>query len=505
MAKISTAVLCCAIAVISLTSAFGCPSCGGQSESIGSRPSHYLGSADKMGRLLIWFDLGSVKLSDDLRLPVKLSFTSAREVNSTVLGQGWSIPILESRIYPGAENYLILSQLGGRTLFLILDNKTGLYVSRNTHWIARNVRPGDFEVRGPGEVKFTYHNGIVQSANFKDFSLKWIYENDRFSRIEKSDGKPILTAFYEPNAARPGKIRMNDEEFDLRYADMPLIQQVGGLPVISAVSPSLTSIASPDQQLSLEVVANRNGNLEAKLHDQRRETTKDYIWNGLDGLLKSDEKWSYSFRQSQGDEGGAIVERTNASAERESFEATPNFTKYTGPDGLTTTRYFMRTAGPAYGLPRKFEVGKNGKIVKATKWSYDEAGALIRRAVGEHVEMWSRSKAGIVVEYTRTLRGEILERMGYDDEGRLVERQTGRNLFKYSYDGGQVVMQRFVDGKYCHSAINPGGDLREKLQVASEDGSAKQLADSFAGLPIEPKAVEKALRLTRELAEQLKK
>ncbi len=54
-----------------------------------SRPHTYLGPTDPVGCVNVWFELGSAKLSDGTKLPLRLLFNTGPSSGRPLIGRFW--------------------------------------------------------------------------------------------------------------------------------------------------------------------------------------------------------------------------------------------------------------------------------------------------------------------------------------------------------------------------------------------------------------------------------
>lgn len=425
--------------------AVGCPSCGGAEVAIGNRPDYYLGNTDRFGHFAVWFKLATVQLSHGAKLPVYVSYNAGDRRSDTIFGAGWHCPSLESRILPVSERHLALTLLGGQTVNLYRRGGAEEYASYDTLWRGRDTGGGRIEVLGPGKSHFRYKDGRIQSVKIKDDNLEWSYAGEETAAIFRN-GKPLIELVRGPGETKPGVLRIDGKDFQLQYQKLPLFASLHGIPTVVEFSQVLSRITSAEKTLDLPIIAQEDGTVEMEIADSLSPKSRKYQWDGITGLLESDEKWTYSVEASRVKDR-FIVQRTDSKGVLESYESTPVFTRHILPSGGAKVRRFIKLPGVGYGKLRSESIiDKAGKVVAETKWAYDEKWNLIRRTSGQEMLEWFRSDEGDLIRETRKFAGNLVREIKYDDQGRIASRMDGKDLFEYSYDDGGKVVKRFIDG-----------------------------------------------------------
>lgn len=143
---------------------------------------------DRYGNAFYKLELGELG-----RIPVYLCWTSDKEVRSPYLGEGWSIPFLESRIVPVSEKTLRMHQPDG---FVRYFHKEGDVYVGGRIWSA--VRKGDaIKVTadpkdGLPKSEFTFSRGRLVKMDCEEGSFT--FRNDANGISVRGAGKTLSIA-----------------------------------------------------------------------------------------------------------------------------------------------------------------------------------------------------------------------------------------------------------------------------------------------------------------------
>lgn len=160
-------------------------------------PVNPMGWSDYNGTLSIWVNGDwKVPLGGGETLPLRFKFSSDQDrIEDGLLGEGWWIPLLESRVLLRYDGSVRITALGGESYYYYHHrDRPGTLRSRNRQWNAVGKIEGLLEVTGPGGWSYHYERGrIVRALSPGGRAVRWIYdENDRVEALVDREGKVLL-------------------------------------------------------------------------------------------------------------------------------------------------------------------------------------------------------------------------------------------------------------------------------------------------------------------------
>src|SRR5882724_6313648 len=121
-----------AFATILSLSALQADACGLRQD----KPHAHFDGADEQGHVLVAETLGNLDLGDNLSLPIYAVFQSNWQSSSPYLGQGWMLPLLESKIVQIDDNTFQLWTPDGWYQFMGRDSTTNTILNGQGGWKA---------------------------------------------------------------------------------------------------------------------------------------------------------------------------------------------------------------------------------------------------------------------------------------------------------------------------------------------------------------------------------
>lgn len=417
-----------------------------------SRPKKRLGFSTYQGKIVLWSELQPVQLSDGTLLPLRLRFSSEPNAGAPVFGRFWWCPLLESTVLAQNENTYLLSTLGGRTVFMG-KKENGALTSGDTRYSGQIISASTDLIKADG-WEYQYVNGRLQSAKREDgIELTWKYDGqNRFGSLVEVGKGPILTLEYSPQEQVPSAITVNQTRYDLTSQEIPVVQNVAGVPLVGGYQSSLASIQGGPVSEKFPIQLDPEGNYTMKYRSNIDEQ-RDFVWGAASGTLISDGKWTYQI--SEKEDAPPLVARTNRGGEKESYyyNAKTGESEYLQPDGTLVTRLYFMNGGPNQFKIRKLVKSKNGKEMETQLWSYDEQGRLIRETYGGFERAMSYHENGALAQRLESSEGKQVRLEQFDEQGRIVEKTRRNKTYRYLYDSGKTIVQRMEAGKVIATKV----------------------------------------------------
>ncbi|PTX94069.1 hypothetical protein DB345_21150 [Spartobacteria bacterium LR76] len=458
-----------------------------------TRPHKFLGFSDDKGALVVWTELVDLRLSDGNTLPLRLRFGGATKGNGS-FGPHWSMPLLDSTLVRLNEKRLILSTLGGRTIYLRLL-KDGGYSSRDGTYVARMTSDSETILETKG-WKLRYVGGKIKDlVTDKGVQVEWIWEGAKFQAIREKTRGDILRFEYAGSDPKPTSIMTTDGRYSLDWQQVPRV--VPGAPgtLVAGYDTELARISRlfVDEQFPIELLP--SGELQMK-YRSLSDPLRDFVWKPGDGAIVSDGEATY--QRSGGTETVPLTmvrQFADGTTESYFYNKKIGYSEYKQPDGLTTARSYFLASGPLYLKIRELTQSRDGREILVQKWSYDEAGRLIRERLGKSLKEWTYGPEGGLISYRESLGDKVLYSELYDQSGRIAERVRKGDTFKYSYQAGEILVDWYQGEKLIAQVSRDPRTGLERTLV--QDPQTKQLKVEREFMPL-TKAVSEAQRAIQQ-------
>ena len=341
------------------------------------KPHTHFDGTDEQGHVLFVDSLGDLTLGDGLKFPIFAMFNSNWKSSSPYLGQGWMLPLLESKIVQIDDNTFQLWQPDGSYQFMGRNKPTDTILNGQGGWKAE-INGDTITAWASCGWKLTYNQGKLTSITTpQNRTLDLVYNNGRVTAMQEN-GATVLAVQTDSQSGKVTGLTFNDKTIGIEQTDKPVIQQIGGKNMVGSMAPSLSKLTLPDRT-SKSYNYKATGNLEPTLTvDGQRHLS----WDPVTSLIKTDGEWTYGLKPIEGSSDVAFT-RTNVQGQSEAYEdnsATGVIIQKT-LDG-TETKTYRFTSGILAGKIRKIEEVKNDTSTVVLKNSYDETGHLIRKEQG---------------------------------------------------------------------------------------------------------------------------
>jgi len=424
-----------------------------------SHPHTYLGPTDSDGLVNFWYELGSAKLSDGTKLPVRLLFNTGPSLGRPLLGKFWWCPLLEMTFLPQNELYSIMSTFGGRKIWL-KKNKDGTFKSPDGAYAGRMVSPVECAIT-TADWEFRFVEGRIRRAKRSDgLELEWIYSSGRITALREVGKGALVDLSFSASDSFPQSLGFDGKKLQLKSQKIPVATQVSGQSLIAGFDTTLAEMSGNRSLLSFPIQLERNGHYVME-QSSNNSPLRTYTWDAGSGCLISDGTYTYS-REKGGnalkpsDLAPWVVSRKEASGKIESYFYDPRtgMSVLKRPDGLSMSRSYFLSQGSTFHKLRKVVASVGDKEVQSWQYSYDEQGRIIRLRSGNYEKVWEYLDKDRPSSITETTDGEVTSRKTFDDQGRLTEKFTrGDNIYRYTYDGGKAVVQNIKSGKLISTQV----------------------------------------------------
>jgi len=402
------------VCLLLLTGSAAGDSVGGMSALFSPEPNG-LGYADHAGKLSAWWNLGELRLSDSLSLPLRINFHSNQDkVANSILGWNWWMPAVESTVAKEAENHVVVRMTGGHKLHLwkSMENPR-LFRSPDLKWEGVADDRGGFRVSNVSEkIAMDFWKGRLQSMLLPDGEkISWSYDiSGRPATIDDSRGRHLLSVAYDQQGF-PEALRYVDRDGVDR--DITMHVAPPGEADLPLLVPALESINAPGNRVrSFQYEHSDAENLTLSTRNAGQDAAADtFRWNATSGLLGSGNGVSYA--RSAAGQGATVLSRTFPDGRTESFRfgANGGGSEFSSGDVVRKLEYFS-APGTNHGLIKSSSKTENGST-ETTKFFYDANSTLLRS------DIFRDGKAEASTFYGENR--SILKKISYQPDGSLIE------------------------------------------------------------------------------------
>lgn len=389
-----------------------------------SAPPNSLGAANAHGYVQFWREIDEVDFGNDLKLPLRLRFSSEpqKESTSPPIGVGFWCPLTSAAAYLKREKMLRCELICGKVMYLRRDKKDfSKFYSLDKKWTGIIDKDKITISRGDG-WELRYQGGFLRQLKTDSGRLiNWIYNGSLVTEIreEGSANSPLKLAIG-PGGFSNG-FYVNGKLHSFELGKRPRVEEVAGQRVVAGFDPSLAVWKWPEgKQESFQFEVNEKLQPNLKFTD-REGAVAAYVWDGVTSKIVSADEgngpWDYTVGTMANEIDLPKLERTNAKGESEFLyvDKQKGLTERKSlRKGHTITEVFL-SAGPLYGKVRKVEKIVDGEKFPVFQAGYDETGRLLRKV----------DEKGFLTLFKYSASGDVTKERHPPSEKSLLE-----NLYK---------------------------------------------------------------------------
>ena len=292
-----------------------------------------------------------VRLGEMGKLPLCACWTSRSGVRSPLLGEGWSLPLLESRLVPSERSEVDFVQPDGFVRTLTRGRKDSRNLSSGV-WFGREDGEGDVRLSADfgstaGKIDVAFRGGRLVSLRCAEGSFGFSYRERVISKVT-GDGGALLTV-----------------ERDARNAERIVFRLPGRTAVCERNGNTLTIVAADGSRHAfVQGMDGEDATLDADGVVCR--------WDRYTGKALSVGDWSYRVGECSPPWNNAPITRTHADGRSEEywFNRANGKGSYRTPEG-DLYRWARFPAGELYGLMRWSEKTRGTELLHRHDYTYD--------------------------------------------------------------------------------------------------------------------------------------
>lgn len=339
-------------------------------------PTDHFYGVDGEGRVNLWFEIGKLPKLGSGSFPIAINFNSARNGKAGLLGAGWIIPIFESRMVQLDENrFEMLEPNGVKTSF-----RRGPIASTlvSTSGWAGELREDEIVVKGCNGGKLTFKKGQLSKVESGSDSYSISIRSDGFAELRGATGNVIT---LEERTDGGKTLTVGEKRIELSFGERPVVNNVGGKNLVTAVSKTLTGISVSDGEvMNAEFGVTPSLDPTLKIVENRGKKAT-YTWNASTGHIICDDDWTYELPGVVAENGEGPIKRTSKAnaGSVEFWQSDPGkgiqLAQRAGGPLVKTIRF---ASGPLTGKLRRIEEERDGQTSITRELSFDEKGRILR-------------------------------------------------------------------------------------------------------------------------------
>jgi hypothetical protein len=417
-------------------------------------PSAPISNAASDGTLSYWTTLTTIN-PQGIQIPILIGFSSSSAVPS-LIGPGWTLPIIDSNIIQVDQNDFLLTLPDGRKDRLTRDISMPDLLKGNG-WVA-NISGNKIECKAECGWSLSFTHGKLTSITTPNSKVFTISRDDIKKDYHISDGIQEVLAvspFMSKDGKSAYKVSAGRSDSILWLGKRPFVQSIGGQRVIGSMVESLSGIEHENLlQNTFAFDVDKNIRPTLKVLDHA------FVWNSDSGQLLSDGVFEYKTRSV----GGVnCLSRETPDGDCEVFGSD-------NEKGIFVRKNFQRpferekifTSGVLAGKPRSIDISMNGNTWEEKKrFSYDTSGNAIRviSKVNNITSEVNIAKKNIKTFDGKT--GKLLLQLDFNSNGDVAKISTHGKCFDVNH--GKISQTQ-------STSSSTGEDQQSNKEIESEVG-----------------------------------
>jgi|GEM_PF-2867623 len=341
-----------------------------------AKPTSHFDGVDEQGRVLYSEKLEPVNMGEGYEdIPVFLMFKSNWNNSSPYVGQGWMLPLLESRMEQVDETTFRQWMPDGWFQTYWRDPKYPNLLNGGHGWKA-SVQSDDITAWADCGWKIVYEKGrIISLTSPKNHTFNWLYSNGKVTAIEDSlSHQQILQVLSDADGTVTG-IKAGDKQVSWEMGKRPQVQNVGDKSIVAGTTPSLDKLTFSDRASETFVFS-----VDDHLYPTLKVNDKRLIsWEPMNGTILRDGNWSYTIKHYANSASTVPQTRVNSLGQKEYWfrDDEKGVEIVQGINGIKTiTSWFV--SGKMAGELRRVEKEFAGTTTVVQQMTYDENARPIR-------------------------------------------------------------------------------------------------------------------------------
>ena len=338
--------------------------------------SHFEG-VDEQGHVLYCEKIGALDVGEDLPFPLHIMFKSEWMANSSYLGKGWMLPLLESRIEQTSERSYRLWQPDGWYRDFVCSKSSESVLNGTRGWKAE-IRGDNITAWAPSGWKLIFtKNKLSAIITPKNQRLDLVGRNGQVYEI-LANGRCLLRVERDAMTGRVNGLALREgKQIAIEQQLRPRVQQIGERKEVNGEDYSLSKVTQADG-----TVRTYEFGMDGQMRPTLKMGNRLIVWNGTNQLIVKDGEWTYDIKPNEENPcGNAAIGRTNANGEKEFWHCDENKgQEIIQAHGYKTISRRFVSGAALRGKIRTIEIEsvESGKFIESYKFAYNERGKMIR-------------------------------------------------------------------------------------------------------------------------------
>lgn len=338
-----------------------------------SEPRSHFEGVSCYGHVFLVEPLGEIEIKDGKKLPVRAIFRSESNAISPYLGHGWELSLLESHIVQIDEKWFRVTEPTGWYRYFWRDDKDPSILHGQGNWKGV-VRGNSISVMADCGDRLDFVEGRIRGMDLKGQKLEVVRSADGRATL-KAGAMPMLSVVKNPLKDDADIQIGNNQTVKLSCVDRPLVEVIGGQPLVSQQVKSLGQITRS--------VGGSSRTVEYAVDEKLQPTImlgeRLISWNPTSRMINKDGEWIYNIKAGEG--LYAAIGRTNAKNQREFWYRDERNGQeiVQGIDGEKTVKAWF-TSGALAGKLRSIEQ-TSLVSTQSKKLVYDEHSKILRESI----------------------------------------------------------------------------------------------------------------------------
>ncbi len=368
-------------------------------------PQNHFDGVDENGHLSYWKQLGQIDIGDGYVVPLSVNFSSVRH-SPSMLGEGWIVPLLESRIEPVDENTFKVVMPDGWIFTFLRNGDTDTWRG-NSGWLGEK-KDNIVKLSAPCGWSLSYNAGIIQAITTpKGNTVSYTYFENGGVKLVNEANIPLITFTHAEKQTT----------IETQTFSISVTTSASSYAVLYRENKS----HQINKQFSFEVSKTDGPAVSSLKITKEAEASRYFGWITKTGCVCSDGDWTYTVSSSN----PPTITRINGLHKQSYCAGEGEITEET--DGLRTITTFFSNSGILAHHLRSIITMKDGKTVSEEHYTYDERGALLRitRSDGVTTTCSQPDALGCTTSTSVDSKGQVKS---------VVKADSNNNVISYSND-----------------------------------------------------------------------
>jgi len=386
-------------------------------------PRDVFSGVDQMGFVSYWEKLAVIDCGGGLLLPLTVHFSSNQATYSPVLGRGWSIPLLESKLVQKDDGILHWITPNGKTISFNRDHKD-LNSYKATGGFAASMRGPLASVRSDCGWAAEFRQGkLVELITPEGRQIDFHYSRDCISDISESK-RSHLSVSDEVTPGGERTLTFNGMRLGIFLGERPMTLPIQPGLLISSSDRAVREFSGlADGDLKFQYVANHKALSSLKIR-RGDQIVKGFEWDPRTQHIANDDTYAYTISPGGAPSSSLAITRTSNDGRSSYWYSDPDNGRDESISVAGVHTYLQKhLTGAASGKPWYAWSYQPGSPVRTVKWMYDDAGECsAKEDTIDGITNFEVSHNGVSKVIVTKRQGRVIETRTFNALGLLLTR-----------------------------------------------------------------------------------